>query len=128
MMSVAAMALVGAVALLLFKQYKPEWGIPVRLALGVFFLGMLLSSAGEITSFAEALTQDAGTMPRDMWQLLLKALGLSFVTEIAAGICRDSGEGGLATWVEMAGKTALLVLALPMIREVLLLAGDLMGL
>lgn len=126
-MRIAAMALAGAVALLLFKQYKPEWGIPVRLALGVLFFGMILSSAGEIVSFAETLTRDGGAMPGEIWQLLVKALGLSFVTEIASGICRDSGESGLATWVEMAGKMALLLLSLPMIREVLLMAKELMS-
>ncbi len=127
MMRVAAMAIVGAVALLLFKQYKPEWGIPVRLVLGILFLGMILSAAGEISSFAEDLTGEGGVMPQEMWHLLVKALGLSFVTELASGICRDSGESGLATWVEMAGKMGLLLLALPMIREVLLMARELMS-
>ena len=128
MMRIAAMALVGAMALLLFKQYKPEWGIPVRLVLGIFFLGMILSSLGEIASFAESLTHDGGAVSAEIWPILVKALGISFITEIAAGICRDSGEGGLALWVEMAGKMLLLVLSLPLVREVLLVAKELMSL
>ena len=71
---------------------------------------------------AHSLGGDAVTA--DMWSVLLKALGISFVTEIASGVCRDSGEGSLATWVDMAGKTALLMQALPLIREVLATAKE----
>ncbi len=127
MMKVAAVALVGTVALLLFKQYKPEWGIPTRLVLGVVLSGMLLAGVGEILSFTEALTEGDNPMPQSMWQLILKGLGIAFVTEIAMGVCRDSGEASLATWVEMAGKLALLLLAMPLIREVLLTVKSLLG-
>ncbi len=127
MMKVSAIALVGAVALLLFKQYKPEWGIPTRLVLGIVLSGILISGVGEIISFAEALIE-GNTMTTDMWRLILKGLGIALITEIAMGICRDSGEGGLAAWVEMAGKTAILILALPLIREVMLAVKDLLGL
>lgn len=123
---VAAIAVMGVVALLIFKQYKPEWGIPTRLVLGLAMGAVMLSGVGEIVSFALEISEGQA-LTGDMWQTLLKALGIAFVTEIAMGICRDSGEGGLATWVEMTGKTALLLLALPLIKEVLSTAKTLLG-
>ena len=126
-MRVAAIALLGAVALLFFKQYKPEWGIPLRLILGVALGGMILSAAKELLAFAELLAGNRDTVTGGMWQLILKALGISFVTEITSGVCRDSGEGTLASWVDMAGKMALLLLSLPLIREILTVARSLLG-
>ncbi|MBE6557981.1 MAG: hypothetical protein E7661_03090 [Ruminococcaceae bacterium] len=126
-MRVAAIALLGAVALLFFKQYKPEWGIPLRLILGVALGGMILSAAKELLAFAELLAGNCDTVTGGMWQLILKALGISFVTEITSGVCRDSGEGTLASWVDMAGKMALLLLSLPLIREILTVARLLLG-
>ena len=122
MMRVAAMALLGAVASLLFKQYKPDWGIPLRMVISLFMGSMILIAMADIVSFAHSLGGD--TVTADMWSVLLKALGISFVTEIASGVCRDSGEVSLATWVDMAGKTALLMQALPLIREVLATAKE----
>ena len=116
-----------AVALLFFKQYKPEWGIPLRLILGVALGGMILSAAKELLAFAELLAGNCDTVTGGMWQLILKALGISFVTEITSGVCRDSGEGTLASWVDMAGKMALLLLSLPLIREILTVARLLLG-
>ena len=49
------------------------------------------------------------------------------MTEIAASICRDSGEGGLAGWVEMAGRVEILLLSFPLIRTVLSTVSDLLG-
>lgn len=126
-MRVAAIALLGVVALLFFKQYKPEWGVPLRLILGVALGGMILSAAKELLAFAELLAGNRDTVTGGMWQLILKALGISFVTEITSGVCRDSGEGTLASWVDMAGKMALLLLSLPLIREILTVARSLLG-
>ena len=122
MTRVAAIALLCAVASLLFKQYKPDWCIPLRLASSLVLGCMILSAMGEIVGFVHSLGGDAVT--EGMWSVLLKALGISFVTEVTSGICRDSGEGTLASWVEMVGKMTLLLQALPLIGEVLTTVGE----
>lgn len=126
-MRIAALAVVGVVALLLFKQYKPEWTTPLRLVLAVLLGGMAVTAVGEVLSFADGLVAGGGELPLHMWQIILKALGIAFVAEIAAGVCRDGGEGGLATWVETAGKLAILLLSLPLIEEILETVKALLG-
>ena len=123
---IAAIAVIGVVTLLIFRQYKPEWAVPTRLVLGLAMGAVMLSGMGEIISFAWEISEGQ-PLAGDMWQTLLKAMGIVFVTEIAMGICRDSGEGGLATWVEMTGKTTLLLLSLPLVKEVLTTAKTLLG-
>jgi stage III sporulation protein AD len=61
------------------------------------------------------------------WPILLKALGVAFLTETAASVCRDSGETGLATWVEIAGKLEILLLSFPLIRTVMDTVTDMLG-
>lgn len=126
LMKVSAIALLGAVALLLFKQYKPEFAIPVRLVLGIVLGALLLAGLGEILTFADTLASE-DAMTSEMWRLILKGMGIAFITEIVMSICRDSGEAGLATWVEMAGKTAIVLLALPLIRQILMTVKELIG-
>ena len=119
MIQISAIALLGAVALLFFKQYKPELSIPLRLVIGVVMGGILLTMMQEVFSFIEGQILDEASVSQSLFPIMLKALGISFVTEIAAGVCRDSGEGTLAVWVEMAGRMALLILSLPLVREIL---------
>ena len=48
--------------------------------------------------------------------ILLKGLGICYVTDLTCGICRDSGEQTLAEQTLSAGKAALVVLSLPMLE------------
>ena len=50
---------------------------------------------------------------------LLKALGVALAVEISADVCKDAGEGGLASKLEMIGRAELLLLALPLIGELI---------
>ena len=50
-------------------------------------------------------------------EILLKALGVSIVTDIASGVCRDSGNNTLSNAVELFGKTIIVFMALPMLKK-----------
>ena len=45
-----------------------------------------------------------------------------------ADICRESGEGGAANGVELAGKVELLLLSLPLINDILSVTKELLSL
>ena len=125
---IGGLALVCLVALLVLRQIKPEWGALVRMAAAVVAAGFILTMVSSVLGLVDDLsTVSGGAMPADTWSILLKALGVAFLTEIAASICRDSGESGLAGWVEMAGRVEILLLSFPLIRTVLDTVSDLLG-
>ena len=121
------LALLGLTALLLLRQYKPEWAPLIRMAVTVIAMGMILSLAGTALEYVTELTEGTGALDAGTQGILLKALGIAFITEMAASICRDSGESTLAGWVETAGKLEILLLAVPLIRTVLDTVAGLMG-
>ena len=124
---IGGLALVGLVVLLVLRQYKPEWAVFIRMAVTVVSMGIILSMAGTVITYVTDLTEGTGALDGATWSLLLKALGIAFLTETAASICRDSGEASLAGWVEMAGKLEILLLAFPLIRTVLDTVATLLG-
>ena len=125
---VGGLALVCLVVLLVLRQLKPEWGAFVRMAAAVAAAGFILTALSGVLALVEDLSSISGeALPADTWGILLRALGVAFLTEIAASICRDSGEGGLAGWVEMAGRVEILLLSFPLIRTVLSTVSDLLG-
>ena len=116
---IGGLAMVGLVALLLLRQYRPEWAVFVRIAVTIVSLWLILNLAGTVISYVTELTRGTGALDGETWTLLLKALGIAFLTETAASVCRDSGEPSLAGWVEMAGKLEILLLSFPLIRRVM---------
>lgn len=57
----------------------------------------------------------------------LKAVGIGITTQITSDICRDCGEAGVASKVELAGKVALLMISLPLMRDILELSTSVLG-
>lgn len=121
------LALVGLTALLILRQYKPEWAVFIRIALTVVSMGIILSMVGTVISYVTDLAAGMSALDGNTWPILLKALGIAFLTETAASICRDSGETTLAGWVETAGKLEILILSFPLIRTVLDTVATLLG-
>ena len=58
-------------------------------------------------------------------QVLLKALGICYITQLAADTCKDAGQQAIATKVELAGKVAVLAIAMPMLGTIAGLMDDL---
>jgi stage III sporulation protein AD len=124
---IGGVAAVGLTALLILRAYKPEWAPLLRMAVTVIAVGLTLSMAATAVSYVTELTDETGALEGDAWPILLKALGVAFLTETAASVCRDSGEGGLASWVETAGRLEILLLSFPLIRTVTDTVATLLG-
>ena len=123
---IGGVATVGLTALLILRAYKPEWAPLLRMAVTVVALGLTVALASTVLDYVTDLAAATGALEGEGWSLLLKALGVAFLTETASSVCRDSGETGLATWVETAGKLEILLLSFPLIRAVMDAVADML--
>lgn len=117
-MNIAALVGVGLVAAVLsivIKQYKPELGIFISLLAGIIILSAILGVLKPAIDTILELVGMAG-LDESYGNVLIKALAVCYVTQIAADSCRDAGEGAIAGKVEMAGKAAIIVISLPMFK------------
>lgn len=105
------------------KHVKGELLFAIRAAGSVLIFGMLTLSLepllGEFISMGEA------TGASEYLTVMLKGVGVALLTQISAGVCRDCGDSSVASAVEFAGKTEILLLCLPFIRRILEYASEL---
>ena len=106
---------------LLLRQYRPELALAIGVLAGVAVSLMLVRVLGAPLEKARQLMEKAG-LGGDTALLLVKSLGICLLTQLTADVCRDAGEAGLASRAELAGKAALLLLALPLFGQLLELA------
>ena len=91
----------------------------------VLMLGIILGfspAAEEI----RLLLEESG-LNGEYASILFRALGICFLAQFAADACRDAGESALASRVELGGKTAVVILSLPLFREIMTVALGLLG-
>ena len=57
-------------------------------------------------------------------KVLLKIVGVGYLTEFGAGILTDFGSASIADKVSLAGKITILLLSLPVVESLLNLVGS----
>jgi len=113
----AGCAVVISLLVLVLRQQKPELGQAAAVAAGVLMLGVImLEMKPVLTQIRDLIAQ---TTAGDYVPVVLKALGICMVTQLAADICRDSGQQTVATNMEIAGRLAMLAVSLPLLSSVL---------
>ena len=68
-----------------------------------------------------------GDLQADMLGVLLKALGIGLVAEVASMVCADAGNSSLGKTLQMLGSAAILYLSLPVFRSMLELIREILG-
>lgn len=115
---VLAVCVVATVLVVLLRSQRPEMAIWLSIVTGVVVFAAML---GHISYLVRALTDLASrTRSGDVYlTTILKVIGVAYLAGFGAEVCRDAGEGAIATKVEFAGKVMILVMALPVLVAVL---------
>ena len=118
MLKIFLIAFVALAAIVLLKQIKPEFALLLKFAvlllLGFLVFSVVSDAVSEIFSFGERVSIDS-----EMLKILLKALGLCLVAQIASDVCKDCGESALSTSVELVGKLSIVLMALPVAAQLI---------
>ena len=121
-----AVAVIAAFLAAVLRRYTPEHGLALGLAAGSIIVVAALSEALPLFRQLKVLLDRSGAS-NEYIGVLMRALGICLLTELAADTCRDAGEQGLASKAELVGKLALLTVALPLFQKVGDMALTLIG-
>lgn len=111
---IVAIGLVAATLSVLIKNEKPEMGMYISLAAGILIFLFIVT---KVQSVIEILNQLANKIHIDSIYLsiILKIVGIAYIAEFGAQICKDLGEGVMASKIELAGKVLIMVMAVPIL-------------
>ena len=123
----AAAGLVGTVLALILGQYRPEFRMLVTAAVTLLLMAMVLEQLSPVLEQLRSTMELTG-LTGDYAAILFKAVGICLLTQLSGDVCRDSGESSIASKIELAGRAAILLTAMPLIQEVLVWAWELMNL
>lgn len=114
----AGFALVTTFLTITIKKVAPELAIYIPLIGGAIIFFMMAGNLYAIIKLLEEMS-DKLHLDNGYLNLILKMIGISFVAEFAADICKDSGETAVAKKIEFSGKVIILFLAIPVITALL---------
>lgn len=115
---VVVIGIVGTILTITVKQYKPELAALLALATGVLILffgfSALQSALDRVFAIANAYninTAYIGTVVR--------IIAIAYICQFASEMCRDSGQGAIASKIEFCAKILILLYSLPVVDALL---------
>ncbi|MCR4442223.1 MAG: stage III sporulation protein AD [Peptococcaceae bacterium] len=115
---VVGIGLLGTVLAVFVRERNREAAVLVSLATGVIIFIFALSRVGAVIEVLRELASYANV---NMFYLttLLKIIGIAYIAEFGAQVCKDAGESSTAAKIEFAAKVLVMVLALPIVVAIL---------
>ena len=124
-MKLTAVGVTAAVLSAVLKRNTPELAMLLALCAGLWRLALAAEGLGAAMALMRELAGQAG-LSEALLEPVVKAVALSILTRLTAEICRSAGEGGVAAFVETAGSALSLMAALPLVRAVAQMMGELL--
>lgn len=109
---VVGLGFIAVVLLAVLKQQRPEIAILLSITAGVIIFLMVLGKISGIVQVFEELARYAG-VNNFYLATVLKIVGIAYIGDFGAQVCRDAGESAIASKVELAAKVMVLIIALP---------------
>lgn len=123
---ICILAVAGVLLAAHIKTQKSEYA--VFLSLGICVL-VLIFSVDRLSYIVEMISglMEMITIDRTYLALLLKLIGIAYITEFAAALCKEAGFGAIAGQVELAGKLTMVFMSIPVAFSVLEVIREFLG-
>jgi stage III sporulation protein AD len=118
MINVAAIGIVAVLIAIIFKKGKEEYSLYISIAacfiimlLGIGKLEVILATINRLQSYIK--------ISKAYISILIKIVGITYITEFAASLCKDSGYSAIGEQVELVGKLSILAISMPILLALL---------
>lgn len=123
---ITAGVLLAAVLGIVLSRQSKDLALLLTLAACCMALLSAIRYLEPILDFLKEL-QALGELDGEMVEILLKAVGIALLAQIAALVCSDSGNAALGRVIELAATAVVLWLGLPLLQALMELIQRLLG-
>lgn len=124
-LAIACLGITAATLSALLKRYNGEFSLFISLGASIIIMGTVLLAVYPLIDLIEELTEMIGT-DAQYAAVLMKALAVCYITQLASDCCRDGGETAIAGKVEFGGKIAILLISVPLFEKLIGIIKELM--
>lgn len=123
MLKVVIFALLAAVAVVLLRQFKSDLALAVAVCSGIALTAVACESLFDVVYSMYGLSSAAGLDGQSV-ACVVKVVGIGYVAEFTDNVCRDAEVKGVGDKVLLAGKVAILLCVLPVVKQLFSLLSE----
>lgn len=121
-LKIIGIAFVTTITSVLLKATKPELSFAVSVTGVIVILLYIVDALQGTLAVFEKIAETTG-VKNGLVKILLKIVGVGYLTEFGAGILSDFGSNAIADKVVLCGKITIIVLSLPILEGLLTTIG-----
>lgn len=110
--------LVTTIIIVTVKQQRPDIAMLISLAGGTVILIFVVSSLSVVIETISNLFNKSN-MDSVYITTILKVIGIAYLADFGAQLCKDAGESAIAAKIELGGKILILLLAIPILTALM---------
>ncbi|MBD5460169.1 MAG: stage III sporulation protein AD [Lachnospiraceae bacterium] len=111
---VGILGVVGVLIAIQFKSQKPEYSIYIGIGVCILIFCYALQYLSNVAAQLQILQRYMET-GQEYLTALLKIVGITYICEFSAGICKDAGYQSVASQIEVLGKLTVMFAGLPIL-------------
>lgn len=117
-LQIVGIGIVAVVIIVILKTQRPEIAVQISILTGIVLFALVASKLSAVIQLINSYADKVNIDPM-YFSTLLKIIGIAYIAEFGAEVCKDAGEGSVASKVELAGKVVIMVMAVPIITSIL---------
>ena len=111
---VISIGIVATILSLAVGQQNATWRFYIRFATGLILMFFIISQLAGVFDTVTTLGANANVDTAYLG-IVFKIIGISYISEFGAQLCKDAGEGSIASKIEFSGKVMILAISAPVI-------------
>lgn len=115
---VVGLGLAAAVLAVFIKNWRAEIAIQISLVASAVVFCMMVPYLKTVLEMFRDISNRIGLDVKYI-TLVLKVIGIAYITQFGAELCRDSGETAIASKIEFGGKVIIITLSMPVLYSFL---------
>lgn len=125
-LTVCAAGIIASILAIVLKKYNVEYSFILTISASAIIITYIAGALIEAVSGIKDIFA-MSNMSVTYLTLLLKCVGICFLTEFTCDTCKDAGQAALSDIVLFSGRMLVLVSALPLFSELLNMVINLSG-
>ncbi len=113
---IALLALLSAVGIVIVRQLKPEFAVPLTIGAAVVLLLMICDALYDVVYTLYNLA-DRARVDSEAIGCVIKVVGIGYLAEFSNNLCLDANCKSVGDKVLLAAKVAILFCALPIVEK-----------
>ncbi len=116
-MQLVGIAIISTTLCLVIKKDRPEIAMFITILTGITILLSVIFKLNFIVESIQDLAVRAN-IPSMYITLIIKLIGIAYLMEFAIQICKDCGEGNIASKLEFGGKIIVMTMSFPILLSI----------